>query len=66
MSDADQRLAARLAAREEHAEHAATTAMASGNWAVAAELEEKRVCSQHELAGLLLERRLEAQQGTDE
>jgi hypothetical protein len=46
-----------LAGQEVHAEQAGTTAMASGDWLAAADLEEERVARQDELAQPLLSRR---------
>lgn len=58
MTRADRQLVAILTARAQNAEEAGTRAMATGDWTAAAELEEERVVRQHELAELLLERRL--------
>jgi hypothetical protein len=59
ISRQDREHAATLAAREQRAEQAGTTAIAHGDWIAAAELEEERVVRRHELAQLLLRERLE-------
>src|SRR5262249_15532017 len=60
VNPAHRRQAARLAARERHAEQAGTRAMARSDWIAAAEFEEERVVTQDELAQLLVERAVDA------